>query len=369
MIKRIFTYALLSAGLVAVLVITTSFNLSQSKADMIHLASNFNNGTSKISETDKVTKPQFLQLVTSTPITGQTNVPLNTDISLTFSKPLAADTAIPVLNPPVSGDWTVVNSDTLLFTPAQEFFPFSVLSVTMPGGINGIKSVNSEYLAQTQTMTLTFTDGTVLQLQQYLSTLNYLPLTYNSSTGTFAWNYASVPSSLQALWQQGVYNEMTKAAVMTFEYQNGLAVDGIAGQQVWDAIASDLASNKQNTFGYSYVMVSKVLPENVQVWHNGQIVFNTLANTGIPQAPTPNGTFAIYARYTSTTMKGVNPNGTPYDDPNIPWVSYFNGGDALHGFIRASYGFPQSVGCVEMPFSSAQTVFGLTTYGTLVTVS
>ena len=67
-------------------------------------------------------------------------------------------------------------------------------------------------------------------------------------------------------------------------------------------------------------------------------------------------------------MSGVNPNGTKYSDPDIPWVSYFNGGDALHGFIRASYGFPQSLGCVEMPFTSAKTVFPYTPIGTLVTV-
>jgi len=49
-------------------------------------------------------------------------------------------------------------------------------------------------------------------------------------------------------------------------------------------------------------------------------------------------------------------------------VSYFNGGDALHGYIRASYGFPQSLGCVEMTYANAETMFPLTPIGTLVTV-
>ena len=49
-------------------------------------------------------------------------------------------------------------------------------------------------------------------------------------------------------------------------------------------------------------------------------------------------------------------------------VSYFNGGDALHEFPRYSYGFPQSLGCVEMPFASAETVLPYTPIGTLVTV-
>ena len=37
-------------------------------------------------------------------------------------------------------------------------------------------------------------------------------------------------------------------------------------------------------------------------------------------------------------MSGTNPDGSHYSDPGVPWVSYFNGGDALHGFLRASYG-------------------------------
>jgi hypothetical protein len=50
-------------------------------------------------------------------------------------------------------------------------------------------------------------------------------------------------------------------------------------------------------------------------------------------------------------------------------VSYFNGGDALHGFIRASYGFPQSLGCVEMPFAEAGQVWPYTPIGTIVNVA
>ncbi len=47
-------------------------------------------------------------------------------------------------------------------------------------------------------------------------------------------------------------------------------------------------------------------------------------------------------------MSGTNPDGSHYNDPGIQFVSYFNGGDALHAFTRAQYGFPQSLGCVEM---------------------
>ena len=52
-------------------------------------------------------------------------------------------------------------------------------------------------------------------------------------------------------------------------------------------------------------------------------------------------------------MSGTNPDGSHYNDPGIKWVSYFNGGDALHAFDRASFGTPQSLGCVELPLAAA----------------
>ena len=52
----------------------------------------------------------------------------------------------------------------------------------------------------------------------------------------------------------------------------------------------------------------------------------------------------------------------------MTWVSYFHGGDALHQFYRASYGWPQSLGCVEMTLSDAKYVWPYTPIGTLVTV-
>src|SRR5262249_61140098 len=65
----------------------------------------------------------------------------------------------------------------------------------------------------------------------------------------------------------------------------------------------------------------------------------------------------------------TNPDGSHYSDPGVPYVSYFNGGDALHGFIRGGYGFPQSLGCVEMPYSEAAAGYPYTPIGTLVNLT
>ena len=78
-------------------------------------------------------------------------------------------------------------------------------------------------------------------------------------------------------------------------------------------------------------------------------------NTGVPAAPTPFGTHAVFEHIPVGTMRGLNPDGSRYVDPGIKWISYFNGGEAIHGFNRATYGFPQSVGCVEAPIDDGRT--------------
>ncbi len=136
----------------------------------------------------------------------------------------------------------------------------------------------------------------------------------------------------------------------------------------WQALITAVLDHETDPSSYNDVYVSKSLPERVKLYENGRVTFTTLANTGVTEAPTESGTYPVYLRFTVTTMSGTLPDGKPYHDTGIPWVSYFNGGDALHGFIRASYGWPQSLGCVEMPFLEAATLWPHTPIGTLVTV-
>jgi lipoprotein-anchoring transpeptidase ErfK/SrfK len=161
---------------------------------------------------------------------------------------------------------------------------------------------------------------------------------------------------------------ITTGAIMAFESAQGLATDGLAGSEVWTGLLEAVAHRQVTTRPYDYVTVSQILPETATVWRDGRIIFTALVNSGIPAAPTALGTYPVFARYLVTTMSGKNPDGTPYSDPGIPWVSYFNGGDALHGYLRPGYGYPQSLGCVEMTYANAETMFPLTPLGTLVTV-
>ncbi len=300
-------------------------------------------------------------------------------ISVTFSHKLSSDPVLPTLSPQVPGSWSVAG-DTVTFTPQASYIPGSTLTILVP---QSAADIYGQRLANPYSINYSVAPGSVERLQQLLAQLGYLPVSFtpasttpvspvdftNPVQGTFAWKYPNIPLSLSQLWVEGQYNLITKAAVMAFEADHNMKFDGIAGPIVWTALLESIMTNSISTAPYDYVLVTKALPETLQVWRNGQIIYSTLANTGISAAPTADGTFPVYSRFFTTTMSGTNPNGTKYEDPGIPWVSYFNGGDAIHGFVRSSYGFPQSLGCVELPISNAGIVFPMTPIGTLVNVS
>ena len=229
------------------------------------------------------------------------------------------------------------------------------------------------------TLTEGMTGQSVVRLQELLADTEYLPFRFHPTgparpspvaarAGTFHWRFTP-PPGLAGQFQRGEFGTLTRGAVMTFEAQHGLSPDGVAGPLVWKALLAAADHGHWMRGPYVSAYVSETLPESITIYQDDHAVFTTPVNTGIPGRPTALGTYPVYARFTSTTMRGTNPDGTHYDDPGIPWVSYFNGGDAVHGYLRASYGFPQSLGCVELSYAAAQQAFGLMAYGTLVTVA
>ncbi len=320
-------------------------------------------------------------VATVIPAQGATDVPTDATISVQFSAPLNPTSPTPSLAPAVAGAWRQVTQDTLTFVASAPFVPATTETVTIPGGAGGVTSASGKVLAQSTTTTFSTAPGSTLRLQQLLAQLGYLPVSFiparplsapqeaaQAQEGTFDWR-GTEPASLVSLWTVGTPNEITKGAVMAFESVHNMKSDGVAGPGVWQQLLSDAAGGTVDASPYNYVYVSKSLPETTTVYSNGTPVYSTRANTGVPGAPTASGTFPVYLRYKVTTMSGTNPDGSKYVDPGIPWVSYFNGGDALHGFVRGGYGYPQSDGCVEMPPANAAVVYPLTPIGTLVTVS
>jgi hypothetical protein len=326
-----------------------------------------------------------LQVVSVTQGGAVTRTDGASPVRVTLSAPLAANSPMPVLRPATPGTWTKAGT-TLTFTPATPFWPGTRVHVTLAGGSGGLRSAAGGTLATTTTERFTTRHWSTLRLKQMLAQLGYLPLKwkpqnpnalqpdnvatelsamYSPQAGTFTWK-KGYPSILTSFWG-GQSSLIMQGAIRAFQSNHGLTMTGVMTPTLWRDVVKAAAANKANPSGYTYALASKASPETLTVWHNGHVVLHTLANTGIPAAPTADGTFPVYLRYAFQIMKGTNPDGTHYADP-VAWVAYFNGGDAVHYFPRGFYGAPQSLGCVELPYAQAHYVWPYLTYGSLVTV-
>ena len=308
-------------------------------------------------------------------------------IEVVFSAPLAVGSPMPRITPAVRGTWTAAKSGALRFTPATGFRSHTAVTVRVPSGRTGVRSATGSLLAAPVTVRFRTGSYSTLRLQQLLAQLGYLPLTWTASgtspaagsanaqlsaayqppAGTFTWRHG-YPAALISKWAQGKQNLIEAGAIRAFENQQGLAMDGVAGATVWRHLLQAAAKGQRNSSGYTYAIARKSSPETLTIYHNGRVVLHTAANTGISVAPTANGTYPVYLRYAFQIMRGTNPDGSHYADP-VSNVSYFNGGDAVHYFPRATYGWPQSLGCVELPLPQSAVAYRYLTYGSLVTVA
>ena len=299
-------------------------------------------------------------------------------IVVTYNQAIPPSAPLPTLSPATAGTWRR-SGDVAIFTPEKGYPAGTHVTVTVAGlGNSRDRSESSSFKTA---------DYSTLRLQEILAQLGYLPLTwtpaadatvpgaspaaqlsaaYTPPAGTFQWE-PGYPAMLRSFWSQGEANTVDRGAVIGFEADHGLPIDGVAGTTVWQALLTAAAKDQRDTHGYSYAIASKGSPEMLTIWHDGRRVFSSLANTGISVAPTVDGTFPVYEKLPFQIMSGTNPDGSHYADP-VEWVSYFNGGDAVHYFDRGSYGYPQSLGCVELPYDAAKQAYPYLPYGTLVTV-
>ena len=311
------------------------------------------------------------------------------ELRLTLSKPIddALGSAQPKLRPSVPGHWQRVDSHTLVFHPRGLGLPMGdSLTVQLPKPL-AVASPTGRSVHETSRIHWDVAAPSILRLHQLLAQLGYLPVHWTPDGsdvphteqaqaqaavapphGTFDWRYPNTPHELTSQWKPDQRTEITRGAIMMFQDAHHLAVDSFAGPAVWQALIADTLAGKRRDSGYSYVYVHSKVPQKLTLWHDGRVVLTSPGNTGIPAAPTQLGTFPVFEHISVGTMSGRNPDGSHYHDPGIKWISYFNGGEALHAFPRASFGTPQSLGCVELPEPAAKKVWPYTPIGTLVTV-
>ena len=327
------------------------------------------------------------QVLSVSPADGTTGVNGGAPIRVVFSQALTASSPLPTLSPDIAGSWQR-SGNAAVFVPARGFSPKTKVTLRIPAGGSGVQSAGGGLLAAPRTVRFRVGQFSRGRMEQLLAQLGYLPLTwapdkgtaaplsepnaqlsaaYSPSPGTYTWQ-SGYPSALKRLWKPDRPSLIMRGAVMAFESDHHLALDGDIGTGVWHAMFRALTRDQLNTHGYTYALASQKVPETLTVWHNGAVIFTHLANTGIGVAATTVGTSPVYLKYRFQIMKGRNPNGTKYADP-VSWVSYFRAGEAVHYFPRYSYGSQQSLGCVELPYSPAKKIWPYLTFGTLVTIT
>ena len=331
-----------------------------------------------------------LRLVSVTPANGAKSVNGAAEIKIQFSAPLAAGSPLPTISPRIPGSWQPAGTSSLVFVPTAAFRQYTRVTVKIPGGLLGVKSTSGGLLVRTKTIQFKTGGFRAARLDQLLAQLGYLPLTWTAAPGTtvpaatdalgqlsaayfppqgsYSWQ-PGYPAQLRAFWHGGAASGMIiKGAVMAFEADHGILMDGVAGTQVWRALLKAVADRRHNANGYTYAIAREANPETLTIWHNGKKVLHLLANTGISVAPTTLGTDPVYLRFRNQIMRGRNPDGSKYADP-VQFVAYFRSGEAVHFFPRGSYGYPQSLGCVELDLNDAARAWPYLTYGSLVTVA
>lgn len=118
--------------------------------------------------------------------------------------------------------------------------------------------------------------------------------------------------------------------------------------------------------GDPHVVVN--LSEQKVYAYKGSTLVNTfLTSTGKLSTPSDVGTFFVYIKYETKTMRGAD-----YVTPNVPWSIFYNQGEALHGAPwnpdGIAKGEPRSHGCVNMNVADAKWMYDFLPVGAMVQV-
>jgi L,D-transpeptidase catalytic domain/Bacterial Ig-like domain len=341
-------------------------------------------------------EPAALRVLSISPGNSADPVTAADPVRVVFSAAPAPASPLPTFSPAVAGRWHAAGGGALVFTPAAPLPPATELTLRIPAGSAGVRSAAGAMLAAPATAVFQAGGWSTLRLEQLLAQLGYLPLTWTpdndsglpavpggepvtvsdsqrrgpvatNTGGGFSWR-GSYPPALTSLWRPGQPGVVLTGALMAFQADHGLPMTATITRRLWRALLRAVARGERDPHGYSYALADQARPETLTVWHDGQVVVRGLASTGTAVTPTVLGTFPVYLRNRFQVMRGRRPDGGRYADP-VRFVSYFHGDYAVHSMNRPSFGWPQSLGCVELPLSVARQVWPYLTYGSLVTVT
>jgi hypothetical protein len=108
--------------------------------------------------------------------------------------------------------------------------------------------------------------------------------------------------------------------------------------------------------------------QTVTVYEKNQLVFATMASTGVSPFWTRPGLFQVRKKLETETMSNSDPDDYYYLE-DVPWTMYFDEGRALHGaYWHNRFGYQQSHGCVNLSPGDAHWIYDWANEGELVYV-
>lgn len=90
--------------------------------------------------------------------------------------------------------------------------------------------------------------------------------------------------------------------------------------------------------------------QTVSAYEGSQLIYATLASTGLPWWPTVEGLYRIWVKVRTGKMSGGDmARGDYYYLEDVPWTMYFYRGYALHAaYWHDGFGYPRSHGCASL---------------------
>jgi lipoprotein-anchoring transpeptidase ErfK/SrfK len=162
---------------------------------------------------------------------------------------------------------------------------------------------------------------------------------------------------------------------------------GISGRELGDtsSVASDFATQLAGGSSAYTLPVTEVAPvittlarrievnlseQRAYLFENEAVVQSWYISSGKEGFSSSTGHFRISAKLTSQNMGNRDLTKSPfYFTPDVPWVMYYNGDEALHGaYWHDNFGNVMSHGCINMPVDAASYVYQWAPMGTEVWV-
>jgi lipoprotein-anchoring transpeptidase ErfK/SrfK len=161
--------------------------------------------------------------------------------------------------------------------------------------------------------------------------------------------------------RNGVYDQRTKKAVMSYQERYGMAVDGIVGQDMLNSLSGEI--------------IVRLNQHRLYLYKGGQLVTSYTVATGQPAYPTPTGTFAIVSMTKDPTWLPPNSDWAKTAKPIPPgtenplgtrWMGTSASGVGIHGVPPdedGTIGTFASHGCVRMHNWDAVDLFSRVSIG------